>query len=119
MAEATYQVIGKSVAKPDARLKATGAAVYAGDIRLPGMLKAKVLRSPHPDARIASRDIAAVAAVDEETAERALALIRIEYEPLAAVFDGTEALAADVPLVHPDLATYHGVAPTFGRERIE
>src|SRR3970282_873493 len=101
------------------------AALYAGDIRLPGMLDAKVLRSPHPHARIVSRDIAAavalpgvkavitgeevpaerigggihdqhalardkviyagepvaaVAAVDEETAERALSLSRLERE---------------------------------------
>ena len=35
--------------------KVTGAARYTFDISLPGMLHAKVLRSPHPHARIRSK----------------------------------------------------------------
>ena len=34
----------------------TGRAVYAGDVKLPGMLYAKILRSPHAHARIISID---------------------------------------------------------------
>lgn len=42
----------------DARAKATGAALYAGDVRLPeGVLHAKVLRSPLPHARITKLDL--------------------------------------------------------------
>ncbi len=42
----------------DARAKVTGAALYAGDVRLPeGMLHAKVLRSPAPHARVARLDL--------------------------------------------------------------
>lgn len=151
------QTIGRSVPKADAWLKATGSAQYAGDTRLPGMLEAKVLRSPYPHARIVAIDtgaaeallgvyavvtghdvpherigdgigdhyaivrekatfvgeaVAAVAAVDEETAERALALINVAYEPLPAVFDAAVALRADAPLVHPDLASYKGFRPS-------
>ena len=113
--------------------KVTGAARYTFDVSLPGMLHAKVLRSPHPHARIRSIDtgraeglpgvaavvtgidavglpdpyygvairdqpvvaidkvryvgdmVAAVAAVDEEIAYRALALIEVHYDPLPAV----------------------------------
>jgi 4-hydroxybenzoyl-CoA reductase alpha subunit len=44
--------------------------------------------------------VAAVAAVDEETAEAALDLIEVEYEPLPAVFDPLEAIKEDAPQVH-------------------
>lgn len=44
--------------------------------------------------------VAAVAAVDEETAEEALSLIDVEYEELPAVFDAEEAIRDGAPLVH-------------------
>lgn len=44
--------------------------------------------------------VAAVAAVDAETAERALALIKVEYEPLEPVTDPEAALLPDAPRVH-------------------
>jgi len=40
----------------DARAKVTGAAVYSGDVQLPGMLHAAVVRSPFPRARIVRID---------------------------------------------------------------
>ncbi len=45
-------VVGKRITQPDAAAKATGAAMYAGDLLMPGMLIGKVLRSPYPHARI-------------------------------------------------------------------
>jgi CO/xanthine dehydrogenase Mo-binding subunit len=45
-------------------------------------------------------EIAAVAAVDAETAAEAVELIEVEYEPLPGVFTPDEALAEDAPLVH-------------------
>ena len=50
--------------------------------------------------------VAAVAAIDEETAEEALDLIEVEYEELPAVFDPVKATEPDAPLLHPDLHTY-------------
>ena len=44
--------------------------------------------------------VAAVAAIDEETAIRALDLIRVDYEVLPALLDMAKALDADAPLVH-------------------
>lgn len=146
-----YRVIGKRTPKSDARAKATGAARFAIDTYLPGMLWARVLRSPLPHARILSVDtaqakrlpgvrvvltaadipearygalvhdmgilardkvryigepVAAVAAVDEETAEAALALIKVEYEALPAVFDPLAALEPDAPIIHERLSEY-------------
>ncbi|MGZ9272373.1 MAG: xanthine dehydrogenase family protein molybdopterin-binding subunit, partial [Candidatus Binatia bacterium] len=50
--------------------------------------------------RYAGDPVAAVAAVDEATAARALELIEVEYEDLPAVTSIDEALAANAPLVH-------------------
>lgn len=44
--------------------------------------------------------VAAVAALDAQTAEAALALIKVEYEPLPTVADPEAALAEDAPTVH-------------------
>src|SRR3990170_1857882 len=55
--EKELAVVGKSVPRIDARDKVTGQAKYSVDINLPGMLTGKVLRSPHPHARIVSIDI--------------------------------------------------------------
>jgi 4-hydroxybenzoyl-CoA reductase alpha subunit len=46
--------------------------------------------------------VAAVAAIDEETAYRALKLIKVDYEILPAVFDPVEAMAEGAPLIHED-----------------
>ncbi len=48
----TLSIIGKSVPRPDARDKVTGGKGYPVNVRLPGMLHAKMLRSPYPHARI-------------------------------------------------------------------
>ncbi|MGB5155869.1 xanthine dehydrogenase family protein molybdopterin-binding subunit [Desulfobacterium sp. N47] len=45
-------------------------------------------------------EIAAVAAVDEDTAMEALELIRVEYTQLPAVFDPFEAMEPGAPLIH-------------------
>ena len=44
--------------------------------------------------------VALVAAETEETANRALELIDVDYEPLSAVFSVTDALKADAPKIH-------------------
>jgi xanthine dehydrogenase molybdenum-binding subunit len=58
-------------------------------------------------------EIAAVAAETEAIAERAIALIEVEYEDLPAVFDCTEALADDAPLIHDDKPGNVGLEYTF------
>ncbi len=46
------KIVGKSVRKADSLLKATGEVAYSADWEMPRMLHAKLLRSPHPSARI-------------------------------------------------------------------
>jgi len=142
----TLNVVGKTTPRMDGKEKVTGKAVYTVDIELPGMVHAKILRSPYAHARLARVDgrraealpgvyavitrddqrrlgmfgaaykdqtivavdkvryvgdaVAAVAAVDEATAEQALNLIEVEYEELPSVTSIDEALAPGAPLVH-------------------
>ncbi|MBI5435402.1 MAG: molybdopterin-dependent oxidoreductase [Planctomycetes bacterium] len=141
-----FAIVGKPQRKVDGLAKATGAAIYADDIALPGMLHAKTLRSPHAHARIVSIDaskalalpgvhavitgkdlpvkygvipwtpdenalavdkvrfigdpVAAVAAVDEDTANEALKRIQVEYELLHAYLDPRESLTRHDPAIH-------------------
>ncbi|OLC08507.1 MAG: aldehyde oxidase [Gemmatimonadetes bacterium 13_1_40CM_70_11] len=50
------RIIGKALRKIDATSKVTGATRFADDLFLPRMLYCKLLRSPHPHARIISVD---------------------------------------------------------------
>ncbi len=51
-----FSVIGKRLPRIDALAKATGEAIYTTDVSLPRMLYGKILRSPHPHARILDID---------------------------------------------------------------
>jgi len=141
-----FAVIGQRMRKVDGAGKVTGATAYTDDISLPSMLHGKILRSPHPHARIKSintaraeelsgvhavvtgqdmpvrycvipwtRDeyplcvdrvryigdgVAAVAAVDEDTALAALELIEVDYELLEPIFDPHDALKDGAPQIH-------------------
>ncbi|MDE0212798.1 MAG: aldehyde oxidase, partial [Deltaproteobacteria bacterium] len=52
-------IIGTAAARVDGVAKVTGQAEYASDIAVAGMLCGKILRSPHPHARILSIDTSA------------------------------------------------------------
>jgi CO/xanthine dehydrogenase Mo-binding subunit len=145
-------VVGQELPYLDAVERVTGTVPYTLNLELPGMLHVKLLRSPHPHARIRRIDpsgadrrpgvayvltgprllelgvgthygvviqdkpivaldkvryvgdiVAAVAAVDEDTALEALEHIAVEYEELPAVFDAEEALRPDAPLLFETL----------------
>ena len=142
--------VGQRIPRKDGPEKVTGRAKYTGDIHLSGMLVGRILRSPHPHARILNIDttraeqlngvkavitardtagikhgfvetpryppdqyplatdrvrfvgeeVAAVAATDPYIAEEALSLIRVDYEPLPAVFDPAAAMQPGAPEIH-------------------
>lgn len=52
-----YQIVGKRVPRIDGYDKVTGKARYVADIHLPGMLQAKILRSPYAHAIIEEIDV--------------------------------------------------------------
>src|SRR4030067_304172 len=52
-----YAIVGRPADRKDAVLKATGKAQYAGDVRLPGMLYARILRPPAHGAKLKRIDL--------------------------------------------------------------
>ena len=139
--QSDLEIIGSRQRKVDGMEKSAGRALFTDDIVLAGMLHGKILRSPHPHARIVSIDlaaaealpgvyavttgrdmplpygiipwtpdehalaldrvrfvgdgVAAVAAVDEDTALEALELIEVTYQELPVYMDPHAALAAE------------------------
>jgi 4-hydroxybenzoyl-CoA reductase subunit alpha len=144
--EPELDVVGKPLPKVDAAAKVTGQTIFADDLVLPRMAFARLLRSPHPHARIRRLDVskaaaqpgvlatlvgselpipfgilpvsqdehalaldkvrfvgdpvAAVCALDEETAEEALKLVEVDYEVLPALMSIEEALARPDSRIH-------------------
>ena len=99
-----YNLIGKPINRIDARQKITGKAKYTGDIRVPGMVYAKVLRPPSHGAKLKSLDSSAVDKMDgfhvvrdgeliavlhknPDEAEKALAKLNADYDIPQARFD--------------------------------
>ncbi len=160
-----HKWVGTRQLRPDGVDKVTGRANFGADMHVANMLIGKVLRSPHPHARIVSMDlskaaalpgvkavinkddirdlpsemvpagemmvnyrditrnvmarekalyeghaVAAVAAVSESVARKALSLIEVEYEVLPHVIDVLDAMKPSAPLLHEHLIT-EGVDP--------
>ncbi|HEY0365967.1 MAG TPA: xanthine dehydrogenase family protein molybdopterin-binding subunit [Pyrinomonadaceae bacterium] len=124
-----HKLLNHRMTRVDGPLKATGAAKYTYDQRLPGMLYARVLRSPHAHARITKLDtdaaakipgvkaiipaplaevrfagapVAAVAATTPEIAGDALRAIKVTYEVLPHVVHAHHAIRPDAPKVVAD-----------------
>ena len=121
-----FNRIGSYTPRIDGDKIVTGQAPYTHDIKLRGMLTGKILRSPHAAAEIISIDtskaenlpgvkavlklnedkvryagqqVAAVAAVDEYTAARALALIEVQYKTLPHSVTEENSREPDAPQV--------------------
>ena len=58
-----FTYVGKSYKHSDARLKVTGQAKYTGDLKLPGMVFARILRPPSHGAKLSSVDISGAEAI--------------------------------------------------------
>lgn len=59
--------------------------------------------------RFVGEPVAAVAAISDEIAMKAVELIEVEYEELEAVFDAEFGASDKAPLIHPDLGKYECV----------
>lgn len=102
-----FTIVNKPVNRIDATEKVTGKALFSGDIRIPGMLYAKILRPPAHGAKLKSvdtsgakkikgaqvvrdGDLIAVLHQQPEEAEKALQKIKAQYDvPEATVDDKT------------------------------
>ena len=128
-ADAKLRVVGTSVPRVDGPAKATGRAQYTTDVRLPGMLHARMLRTPSPGGRVKSvdvsaaekapgvalvrvvrgpgtpvlmdgQDVALVVADTEDHAEDAVRLCKLEIEAGPVVATIEAAMAAGAARVH-------------------
>jgi len=59
-----FKIMNKSLVRRDAHEKVSGKAKYAGDIQLPGMLYARILRPPAHDSKFISADISEAKQID-------------------------------------------------------
>jgi nicotinate dehydrogenase subunit B len=95
---ADFKIVGKPLRRRDARDKVTGKAHFSGDLRLPGMLYARVLRPPAHGAVFKSADTTAARAVPDvqvvqdgafvavlhalpDVAEDALDKVKAQFDP--------------------------------------
>ncbi|TAJ85330.1 aldehyde oxidase, partial [bacterium] len=142
-----FSVIGKPLRKVDAMAKCVGETRYADDLDLPRMTFAKLLRSPHPHAKI--RGIRTDKAVTLEGVyavitgadlpekfgimpstqdEEALAIEKVRYagDPVAAVAASSEAVAEralnliemDYEILKPILSIEEALGATEESDRI-
>ncbi len=86
-------IIGGNQRRIDGRDKVTGHARYAGDIDMPGLTYAKVLRSPHYHARVLS--------VDTKTAANLPGVIRIITADDIPGVNGFPGYSKDEPVLTP------------------
>ena len=122
------RLLSTRVNRIDGPQKVSGRAKYSYDIKRPGMLYARILRSPHPHARITAIDlapaaamkgvraavtiakvgdkvryvgdeIAAVAASTEDAARDAVRAIKVEYEVLPFLATVDQAMRPEAPAV--------------------
>ena len=68
--------------------------------------------------RYVGEPVAAVAAVDAETARRAAAAIEVDYEPLPSVLTIDAALASDAPILHEEFASYVKTVAGGGHDNV-
>jgi xanthine dehydrogenase YagR molybdenum-binding subunit len=140
---ADRQLIGKPTKRLDGPDKVQGQAKYAYDINRPGMCYGRILRSPHPHARVVSIDlaaaqkapgvkavmavtepgkrvmfqgdeVAAVAATTEELANDALRLIKVQYELLPHLATVEQALSPQAPPIFEGGNVKEGAAEEEG-----
>jgi xanthine dehydrogenase YagR molybdenum-binding subunit len=96
-------VLGTSVKRLDGPEKVTGRAKYTFDINRPGMLYGRIVRSPHPHARVVSVDLSAarrapgvkVALVWRDPADPQNNRVMFQGDEVAAVAADTEEHAID------------------------
>ncbi|MFH1950391.1 MAG: molybdopterin cofactor-binding domain-containing protein [Pseudomonadota bacterium] len=148
--------MGTGVRRFDAPGKATGKALFPGDIKRPGLLFGKILRSDiahgrikrintdkaqslpgvvsvitaadFPDVktgmtiqdqpvlakqkvRYIGEPLAAVAAVDTPTADRAMDLIEVEIDELQGIFNFSQSIDPSAPLIHEGCEDYTSIRP--------
>ena len=96
-----YKLIGKPINRLDAVEKITGAAKYTGDLRLPGMVYAKILRPPAHGAKLKSLDSSEVDKMDGYQVIRDGELVAILHKYPDKAADALSKLKAEYDIPAP------------------
>ena len=75
-----FTYVGKSYHRLDAKLKVTGEAKYTGDMKLPGMVFARILRPPSHGAKLTTVDTSGAEKVEGAKVVRDGDLIAVLHE---------------------------------------
>jgi xanthine dehydrogenase YagR molybdenum-binding subunit len=121
-----HTILNHDIERVDGPAKVSGQAKYTYDVRLPGMLYGRILRSPYASAEVTAVDtgpaekmegvkavlsmgnktlkyegdpVAAVAAITPEIAEDAIRAIKVTYKKLPHVVTAEQAIKPDAPQV--------------------
>jgi CO/xanthine dehydrogenase Mo-binding subunit len=112
-----YKIVGKSIPRPDVADKAFGTIDYVTDVRLPGMLHARVIRPPVAGATPAAvdessldgtgaklvriKDFIAVVAEREWDAIRGAQALKVSWTPIEPPFPGHDGLYDHIRAAKP------------------
>src|SRR4029078_1737085 len=91
MAKRQLKYVGHSVPRVDGIDKVTGKAKFVGDLRIPGMLQGKILRSAYPHARLVSIDATHAEALPGVAA----VLTASDITDLNLIYSGRPVIATD------------------------
>ena len=94
-AASEFQVMGKSPRRLDGFGKVTGASIYAADIRIPGMLYARILRPPAHGATLARLDTSAARHLPGVTLVNREDLVAVLHADPEAAGQALERIEAD------------------------
>src|SRR5215203_1356069 len=94
------RVVGRRLKRADSPERLTGQVRFTGDLVLPGLLHARLVRSPHASARIVSMDVA--------TAESMPGVVRVLKADDLPVRNIREAVENRSIMMALDRATYVG-----------
>ena len=107
--------VSKALRLSGVRAIATAADAPTAPFTVPGQTLDDELLFARDKVRFIGDEVAAVAAADLDTAEEAISLIEVEYEPLPGVFDPEDALKEGAPLVHEEHGSNIANRQKFGR----
>jgi len=94
-AVAEFSVMGASVPRLDATEKVTGASKYAADLRIPGMLYAKILRPPMHGAILVQVDVSGASRMAGVTVVQRDGLVAVLHADLESVITAAGLLKPD------------------------
>ena len=98
-----HTVSGKSTIRTDSRLKVRGEAKFAGDIALPGMLYAKVLRPPSHDATLVTVDVSKVKSIKGAIVIQEDGLIAVLHKNPELAENALELVSANWDMPDPEV----------------